>query len=160
MNEHLKTYLVDHAAAYTALLELIGRCRKSNEGSDLGDFLMDFSAAMKVQSDIVRKVLGDLDASESTLKNIIAWGVEKSGRLKLNDSILEYSDLSRVMEIEGMLASVCAMQSMWEILDSIRDRFQSVKPDEFASLMKECTEFRSRLKEFHIQAAEKAFSAV
>jgi hypothetical protein len=40
------------------------------------------------------------------VKNIAAWGIEKVGRLKLNGQLTGYSPLSRVVELEGLLAGI------------------------------------------------------
>jgi hypothetical protein len=47
---------------------------------------------------------------------------EKAGRLKLNGQITGYSDLSRLLELEGLTLGIQGKLSLWENLKTIADR--------------------------------------
>jgi hypothetical protein len=47
------------------------------------------------------------------VKAPVAWALEKVGRLKLNGRLLEYSPLSRVIELELLSSGVETKRSMW-----------------------------------------------
>jgi hypothetical protein len=44
------------------------------------------------------------------------------GRLKLNDSLLRYSELSRVVEVETLAAAAQERISFWDNLDAVASR--------------------------------------
>ena len=92
----------DRALMYDKLgeLGLAGRCESSNRGTPLGDFLRRLEVEIAAQKSIVSDVIRRLGGRESLPKKGTAWLAEKLGRLKLNDSLLRYSDLSRVIELE------------------------------------------------------------
>ncbi|WP_339746601.1 hypothetical protein [uncultured Rubinisphaera sp.] len=56
---------------------------------------------------------------QGQLKQGAAWLAVKIGRFKLNDSLLEYSDLSLVVELEAMLAVAQERIGLWVTLNSL-----------------------------------------
>ncbi len=120
-NKRLKIYLEDHLGLMVGELELIDRCRGSNSGTPLAEFLRklenEVTAQKTITHDILRR-MGSGDSLEGRIKQGAAWLAEKLGRLKLNDSLLSYSPLSRVIELEGL--AVCALErvALWDNLDA------------------------------------------
>ena len=123
MNDRrLRIYLDDHLALVVGEVELIARCRWSNRRTPLGQFLQQLENEVKAQKSIVRDVihrLGDRLHLASQLKQGGAWFAEKFGRFKLNDSLLTYSELSRVIELETLMAAAQARIVLWDTLDAV-----------------------------------------
>lgn len=46
------------------------------------------------------------------------WLLEKVGRLKFNDSLVRYSDLSRLLELETLAALAQERIALWDNLDA------------------------------------------
>jgi hypothetical protein len=126
MNEkRLRIYLDDHLALMVAEVALIGRCRRSNRATPLGEFLQQLENEVHGQKAIAKDVihrLGGKDSVEGRLKQGVAWFAEKLGRLKLNDSLLTYSDLSRVVELETLAAAAQERIALWDNLDALASR--------------------------------------
>ena len=121
-DKRLRIYLDDHSALMVAEVELIGRCWWSNRNAPLGEFLQKLENEVKAQKSIVHDILHRIGAKntiESRLKQGAAWFAEKLGRLKLNDSLLTYSDLSRVIELEALSAAAHERIALWDNLDSV-----------------------------------------
>jgi hypothetical protein len=120
MNDRrLRIYLDDHLALMTAEIELTGRCARNNRGTPLGEFLQRLENEVKAQRAIAKDVihrLGGKATIESRLKNGAAWFAEKLGRLKLNDSLIGYSDLSRVVELETLTVAAQERIALWDNL--------------------------------------------
>ena len=57
-----------------------------------------------------------LDVSEDRIKATLFWVGEKVGRLKPNGELLQFSPLSRVVELEGLLTGVSGKLSLWRTL--------------------------------------------
>ena len=104
MPDHLKTYLVDHAALTLSVLELAKRAKNSNPQGELGEFLTEMIPIVEAERTTLKEMLHRIKGRDSPLKNFAAWSAEKAGRLKLNDSLFTYSDLSRVVELVGVMA--------------------------------------------------------
>ncbi|TWT62829.1 hypothetical protein [Rubinisphaera italica] len=114
--KRMRIYLDDHLSMIVGEMELIERCHNSNRNSELGFFLIQLLSDLRVQKEIVEKVFHCLDfevSIQGQLKQGAAWLAEKIGRFKLNDSLLEYSDLSRVVELEALLAVTQERIALW-----------------------------------------------
>lgn len=117
----IATYLNDHLAGATVGVELARRARGENEGSPLGDFLTDLTAEIEQDRETLREVMAALDVGPDRLKQSLAWGGEKLGRLKPNGSLLGYSPLSRVVELEGLVLGVSGKLAAWRLLGELDD---------------------------------------
>ncbi len=121
-DRRLRIYLDDHVALMVAELELIARCWRSNRRAPLGEFLQRLENEVKAQKSIAEDVIhriGGKATLESRLKKTTGWFVEKLGRFKLNDSLLRYSDLSRVLELETLAAAAQERIALWDNLDAV-----------------------------------------
>jgi len=52
-----------------------------------------------------------------------AWLAENVGRLKLNGQFLQYSDLSRLLELEGLGLGIHGKMDLWRGLIAVRDAY-------------------------------------
>ena len=121
-DKRLRIYIDDHLAMMVAEVELTSRCWRSNRGTPLGRFLQQLENEVKAQQSIARDIIhriGGKDSIESRIKQGAAWFAEKIGRLKLNDSLLTYSDLSRVVELEALAAVAQERVALWDNLDAV-----------------------------------------
>ncbi|HEU0019452.1 MAG TPA: hypothetical protein VFQ14_04090 [Thermoleophilaceae bacterium] len=121
MSSLLATYLNDHLAGSTVGVELARRARGSNEGTPLGDFLAELTVEIEEDRDALQEVMEAVGAGRDRLKVAGAWAGEKIGRLKLNGSLLSYSPLSRVVELEGLRLGVEGKACLWRMLREVAD---------------------------------------
>ena len=123
MNERrLRIYLDDHLAIMVAEVALIGRCWWSNRRLPLGEFLQQLENEVQAHKAIAQDVIhrmGGKKSVEGRVKQGAAWFAEKLGRFKLNDSLLAYSDLSRVLELEALGAAAQERIALWDNLDAL-----------------------------------------
>ncbi len=155
---YLTTYLNDHLGASVAGIELARRCLSKNAKSDLATFLEELLLVLEENQVKIRKLLRRLNAGESELKKLGGWALEKVGRLKLNNSLLGYTSLARVIELEALLAGLKAQSAMWSALQKYRsddERFAGIDFDRSKRLSEEMLE---RIEGYHSRAAEKAFA--
>ncbi len=121
MSNLLAIYLNDHLAGSTAGVELARRARGSNEGTELGEFLATLAAEIEEDRDTLQEVMEAVSAGRDRLKVTGGWAGEKLGRLKLNGSLLSYSPLSRVVELEGLRLGVEGKACLWRMLRELAD---------------------------------------
>ncbi|NHA13991.1 hypothetical protein [Thioalkalivibrio sp. XN279] len=159
MPNHLKTYLVDHAALTLAVLELAKRARNSNPEGELGEFLAEIIPMLEAERKTLKEMLRRIKASDSPLKNFAAWSGEKAGRFKLNDSLFTYSDLSRVVELEALLAGTELKTAMWDALATLAMTQSDFRDLDLDGYLRKNKTMGEKLRALHRTAAHRALRA-
>lgn len=149
----LKIYLNDHLATLTAGIELTKRSASNNRGTPLGDFLSELRSEFEADRDTLLEVLDLLDLSSDPLKRTAGWLAEKAGRLKFNGRLVGYSDLSRLIELEGLAAIAMGNAALWRSLADIAPSLPQLARFDFEALAQRAERQRARLEEFHSTAA-------
>ena len=155
-DDRLKIYLNDHLALLVGETELAERCRGSNEQTDLGRFLGEMSGDLQDEQQLVRTLLDNVGGAESRIKQGVAWLAEKAGRLKLNDSLTEYSDLSRLVELEALFIAAHERRAFWESLDATRAADARFSEINFARQQRQAEQHCEALSQYRLDAARKA----
>ena len=93
-----------------------------------------------------------LDVTRDPLKVGAGWLAEKLGRLKLNGRLLEYSPLSRVIELEGLIAGVNAKVALWRTLAAAAADEPRIAEIDFVQLIARGEEQLEGLKQHHADA--------
>ena len=112
----LDAYLADHHAGAMFGCELARRVSSENAGTPHGDFLEDLAKQLEEDREELEAIMGRLGAASNPLKDAAAWAGEKVGRLKLNGSLVGYSPVSRLLELEGLIGGVSAKLALWRAL--------------------------------------------
>lgn len=156
MGSHLATYLRDHHAGATAGVELARRAAGSNQGNRYGDELARIAVEIAEDRDALEQVMSELGVRADPLKDRAAWVAEKVGRLKPNGSVIGYSPLSRVVELEGLVLGVTGKLALWESLkEVIGPRIDGVDLDRLAE---RAADQRGRLEALRRTAASEALA--
>ena len=82
---------------------------------------------------------------------------EMLGRLKLNGQFRGYSPLSRVIELEGLIAGIEAKRLLWKALKAANHL--ELGSFDFTTLAQRAADQRDQLKPHHRLAAQLAFGA-
>lgn len=114
----LAIYLRDHHAGATAGLEVARRSARANRGGELGRFLERLVVELEEDRRDLERIMGELGLRPSRGKDAAALAAAKAGRLKLNGRLREYSPLSRVLELEGLVIGVTGKLALWRTLES------------------------------------------
>jgi hypothetical protein len=151
----LRTYLQDHHAGATAGLELARRAAGSNSDSEYGAELAALAEEIAADRDALERAMDQLGVKASHVKDAAGWTAEKLGRLKPNNSLMSYSPLSRVVELEGLVIGVTGKRALWESLrETIGETLDGV---DFAELSLRAADQRTRLEALRKRAAAEAF---
>lgn len=118
MADLLAIYLRDHHAGATAGIQVAKRSRGENEGSELGAFLDRFVTELEQDRHELERMMAELGVRPSRGKDAAAFVTAKAGRLKLNGRLREYSPLSRVVELEGLVMGVTGKLALWRTLEA------------------------------------------
>ena len=158
MNEKLRAiYLNDHLAGALAGHELARRAAGSNEGTELGTFLEGLAEEIGGERDALEGVMERLGVRPDPLKQSLAWGAEKVGRLKPNGQLLGYSPLSRLIELEGLHVGISGKLSLWQVLGATSA--SELDGVDMAGLERRARDQIAGLEPFRIAAAREAFEA-
>jgi hypothetical protein len=114
-------YLNDHLAGSTTGLALARRALSNNRGTPFEPFLETLADEIAEDRATLRDVMRRLDVGEDHLKKVAALVTERAGRLKLNGSLLSYSPLSRLVELEGLALGVTGKLGLWRALREVGD---------------------------------------
>jgi hypothetical protein len=152
-------YLNDHLAGSTAGHDLTARSAKSNEGTELGEFLSDLVGQIEADKAMLEDVMARLHVKHDQVKLTAGWLAEKAGRLKLNGRLLEYSPLSRVIELEGLITGVNGKLALWRALAHAAPGEPRIADIDFVQLIARAEEQLGGLWEHHARAVELMLAA-
>ena len=153
----LSIYLNDHLAMMTGETELAQRTASENEGSPLGLLLHRYVGEVNEQKHCVEHLIRAVGEEPSVAKQAAAWVMEKMGRLKMNNSLTRYSDLSRLLELESLICAADARLHLWQSLKphDTNTMFSTASGD-FARYLTETKRQREALQGFHAEVSGKA----
>jgi hypothetical protein len=155
----LKIYLNDHLATLTAGIELTKRSGSSNRGTSLGVFLNELQAELETDRETLLEVLDRLGLPSDPLKRTAGWLAEKAGRLKLNGRLVGYSDLSRLIELEGLAAITTGNGALWHSLAQIAEGRPSLARFDFEEMARRSQRQKTRIDGFRSEAADIALAS-
>jgi hypothetical protein len=153
----LRIYLQDHLAGSTGGLELARRARGANEGTPYGDPLAKLADDIEADRRSLESLMDELGFGADRAKNIAFWVGEKAGRLKLNGQLTGYSPLSRVVELEGLIAGVGAKLSLWRTLRDVAEVVPELDADRLDRLVERAQQQIETLHELRTRAGREAF---
>lgn len=153
----LRIYLNDHLMGAAVISELARRSLRSNGGTPLGAFLEQLLQEIVADRHALEDLMARLRIPVDRLKLVAATAAEKVGRLKLNGQILGYSDLSRVVELEGLCAGVAVKRGLWRSLQRIEDRDPALAGMDLEHLIERASAQLDALEHHRLEAASRAF---
>jgi hypothetical protein len=155
----LAVYLNDHLAGATVGRELAARTLGSNRGTDLEPVLEHLLREIEEDREALRDVMRRVGAGKDLVKQLGAWAGEKVGRAKLNGSLLSYSPLSRLVELEALALGVDGKLSMWRNLRAIAPGDPRLDGVELDRLIDRAVAQSETLAAERLRAAQAAFGA-
>jgi hypothetical protein len=152
----LTIYLQDHLAGASFGVQLARRLRGANEGTPYDAALTEVAREIEEDRAELEAILDKLGIGADRIKTTLAWAGEKAGRLKLNGQLTGYSPLSRVLELEGLMAGVQGKLSLWLALLEVDD--DCLSRPRLEELRGRAEGQLELLREQHRRAAREAFN--
>jgi hypothetical protein len=148
-------YLNDHRAGATAGLALARRCLHNNEGSRLGATLRDIASEIEDDALTLDEIANFLSVKPDPVKRVFARAGELLSRAKLNGQLTGYSPLSRLLELETLMAGIETKRQLWLSLDA-SEIGVSLAAFDLPGLAKRAADQHVRLAVHHDGAAAEA----
>jgi hypothetical protein len=155
----LRIYLNDHLAGSTAGLAVAKRCHSRNRSGALGDFLADLVRQIGEDQLSLKDVMRRLDAPHNPAKLVAARLLERVGLLKLNGRVTGYSDLSRLLELEGLAAGIEAKGCLWRALRATMASDPRLTGVDLDRLVERADRQREEVEPHRLAAAARALAA-
>ena len=152
----LRIYLQDHLAGATGGVELARRARAANQGTTYGDPLAKLADEIEADRRALEGIMEDLGFGADRAKNIAFWAAEKAGRLKLNGQLTGYSPLSRLTELEGLIAGINGKLSLWRSLLEVAPSQPKLDQERLQRLLERGEEQLKTVGELRTRAARDA----
>jgi hypothetical protein len=152
----LAVYLQDHHAGAVTGLNLARRIAGENEGTPYGEELARIAGEIEQDQRTLEELMAELDVGTDRIKDTVAWGGEKLGRLKPNARWFSYSPLSRLVELEGLVIGVTGKLGLWRALQRVAPEIDGLDGFDFAALAARASEQRARLEDLRLSAAAEA----
>jgi hypothetical protein len=154
----LAIYLQDHLAGATLGVELARRAASQNAATPLGEILETVKHEIEDDRASLNTIMSALDISSDRLKKAAAWTGEKAGRLKLNGRLTSYSPLSRVVELEALIAGVNGKRALWRALRPLAENDPRLQADQLEELLARADRQLETLWSVHSDAAHAALA--
>ena len=115
----LHIYLQDHLAGATFGLQLVQRCQRNNEGSELAEPLAKLTAEIAedrrtLQTDHARRRRRGF-AHEGRCRVDAGEGSTPEAQRE----VFEYTPLARVVELESLAIGISGKRAMWRALENV-----------------------------------------
>jgi hypothetical protein len=156
----LHIYLQDHLAGATFGVQLVQRCQRNNEGSELAEPLAKLAAEIADDRRMLLAIMRDVGAEASRTKVAAGWTLEKLRRLKPNGGLFEYTPLARVVELESLAIGISGKKAMWRALEEVASHEQRLVHHDFPALAERADDQLARVETLRLDAARTAFLQV
>jgi hypothetical protein len=151
----LDIYINDHRAASAAGLALARRSLRNNEPSAVASTLRDIVHEIEGEIGVLDEIARVLSVRPDPLKRVLGRVGEFVSRAKLNGQLTGYSPLSRLIEIETLMAGVATKRQLWLSLAS-SEAGKSLDAFEIEGLAHQAETQHARLTPHHHAAAAEA----
>ncbi|HVL98238.1 MAG TPA: hypothetical protein VM324_02990 [Egibacteraceae bacterium] len=154
----LRIYLNDHLAGATAGVRLARRSLRSNRGTPLGAFLGQLVDEVEEDRAALERLIAAFAFPRGRVKVAAAVAAEWIGRGKLNGRLIGYSDLSRVLELEGLYLGAEGKRRLWLNLQRIAESHDAIAALDLDRLIARASSQLERLEHHRSEAAARAFA--
>jgi hypothetical protein len=155
----LSIYVQDHLALSLAGIRLARRCLAENRGTPLGAFLARLVPELEDDREALKEVARAVGTGPSAMKEAAAALGELAGRFKPNGRVVGYSELSRVWELEALMAGTDSRRGLWTVVAKVARRIPALQGVEPARREERARRQHEELDRRRVRAAEAAFLA-
>lgn len=157
--EALAIYLNDHLTGATGGVELAKRIADTQGSSAKAATFQRLATEIDEDREALVRIMEALDIRVDQVKVAAGWVGEKVGRLKLNGRLFSRSELSSVIELEGLRLGVEGKVAGWRSLRAVAEIDHRVDAAQIDGLIERAERQSDEIEELRIQAAATVFVA-
>jgi hypothetical protein len=154
----LGIYLADHRAGADAGLARARRFADANATTFLSDSAREVCRQIEEDVRTLDEIIERLGRRPSRWKIIAARGIELVGRLKTNGRLMGYSPLSRLIELELLIAGILTKESLWQTMAVVQQNRPELSGFNFDDLGRRAMQQRVQLESHRTPTANEAFA--
>ena len=158
-HKHLATYLNNHLAGSTTILELLAQLETTHEGTDLAPFFTTLRADVLAERREVEALMQRLEISENALRQAGAWLAEKVMQLKLRLDSPADEALRLLEALELVAAGLEGKRSLWGSLEVAAATVPGLQGVDYERLIERSQEQQRRVEAVRLQVASAALGA-
>ena len=151
----LAIYLNDHLGGSAAAIQRYRYSARRASGSELGESLKRLVCEIEEDRDTLLRVMKNVGADVSSLKQTIGRIAERLGRLKPNGQLAGQSPLTPLVELELLSLGLEGKRRLWYALDALCD--PRLAEFDFAGLADRADRQREGIEKHRLAAARSAF---
>lgn len=157
-HQQLATYLNNHLAASTTILELLDQLASTHTQNDLGDFFATLHADILTERKQVETLMQRLAISENSVRQAGAWLAEKLSQLKLRLDSPSDESLRLLEALELVATGLAGKRSLWQCLAVAAETVTELRGVDYASLVQHSEEQQQRVETVRLQVAKAALA--
>ncbi|MGF1665396.1 MAG: hypothetical protein ACFCVC_03890 [Acidimicrobiia bacterium] len=154
----LEIYLDDHWAVAGAGAALARRVARNNVSTVWASRLESLAVDIEADERVLTLTRGEMGLDGGRWKRRFAVSAEVVGRLKPNGRIISYSPLSRVLELEGLIAGVAAKRCLWVAISRALATGGATSSVDYAEMERRAVEQSRVLEALHHEVVAAAFA--
>jgi hypothetical protein len=153
----LRIYLADHRAGAEAGRARSQRFAAANASNFLTEPARDVCRQIEEDVGTLDEILDRVGCRASRWKLAVARTLELLGRLKPNGRLHSYSPLSRLIELELLIAGIQTKESLWQTLARVQQQRSELAGFDFDDLQRRALQQRLQLESRRAQTVTEAF---
>jgi hypothetical protein len=154
----LTTYLNDHLAGSVAALELLDHLIGFHEGAADEQVLISVRAQVGEDQKVLQRLIQDLGATESRVRQAAAWLTEKLGQAKLRLEDAGDGGLHTLEALEALALGIQGKSALWRALSAASTRVPELRGLDFDALDRRALDQFRQIDNLRLQAAPAALS--
>jgi hypothetical protein len=153
----LRIYLADHRAGAAAGSARARRFAATNAGNFLGESAGEVRRQIDADVGTLDEIIDRFGYRPSRWKIGIARAVELAGRLKPNGRLRGDSPLTRLIELELLIAGILTKESLWQTLAEVQAERPELAGFDFDDLEHQAMQQRMQLEAHRRTTVDEAF---
>lgn len=154
----LATYLNDHLAGSVGALELLDDLIAHPAEPDDPAFFTGLRDEIAAEQDVLRALLRELGAGESSARKAAGWLAEKLAGLKLRWDDPDDVGFGRFEALEGLALGILGKLSLWRALAAVAATIPAVQRLDLRKLAREAETQHAAVEARRVAAARVAFA--
>jgi hypothetical protein len=151
----------DHLAGSIAVIELLNHLISGYSQKPLEEFFRGLRREVSEDQEALRKLLHDLDAADSPVRNTAAFFSEKLDRVKLLLEDPTGGQLALLENLEALALGIEGKRALWRALGAVAEEVPPLLRNvDLKRLEERADEQRKRIEPHRIEAARDAFALV